>query len=62
MDSVDRESRIFVTGHRGLVGSAVVRHLRAEGFTRVLTVPRSRSTCAISGRSTTGSPARGRST
>src|SRR5262249_35759233 len=41
MDIVKRDSRIFVTGHRGLVGSALVRHLRAEGFTRVLTVPRS---------------------
>lgn len=41
MDGLHRDSRIFVTGHRGLVGSALVRHLRAEGFTRVLTVPRS---------------------
>jgi GDP-L-fucose synthase len=41
MDFVDRHSRIFVTGHRGLVGSALVRHLRAEGFTRILTVTRS---------------------
>ena len=26
------ESSIFVAGHRGLVGSAIVRHLRASGF------------------------------
>jgi GDP-L-fucose synthase len=26
------ESSIFVAGHRGLVGSAIVRHLRAAGF------------------------------
>jgi GDP-L-fucose synthase len=33
-------SRIYVPGHRGLVGSAVVRRLRAEGFTTILTAPR----------------------
>lgn len=27
-----KEARIFVAGHRGLVGSALVRRLRAEGF------------------------------
>jgi GDP-L-fucose synthase len=29
---MDRSSRIFIAGHRGLVGSAVVRRLRADGF------------------------------
>lgn len=29
---ITRESRIFVAGHRGLVGSALVRVLRAHGF------------------------------
>lgn len=28
-----RSARIYVAGHRGLVGSAVWRHLRAQGFT-----------------------------
>ena len=28
---MDRDSRIFVAGHRGLAGSAIVRRLRAEG-------------------------------
>src|SRR5438874_2890347 len=32
-----RDSRIFVAGHRGLVGSAIVRRLHAEGHTSVLT-------------------------
>ncbi len=31
---------IFVTGHRGMVGSAVVRRLRAESFDRILTASR----------------------
>ncbi len=35
------ESRIFVAGHRGLVGSAIVRRLHAAGFTQVLTRSRS---------------------
>jgi GDP-L-fucose synthase len=38
--SIDRSARIYVAGHRGLVGSAVVRHLRAEGFDNILTATR----------------------
>jgi GDP-L-fucose synthase len=38
MSEFARESRIFVAGHRGLVGSAIVRRLAAEGFEQVLTV------------------------
>ena len=30
------ESSIFVAGHRGLVGSAIVRRLRADGYDRLL--------------------------
>ena len=37
---MDRSSRIFVSGHRGLVGSAVLRRLRAEGCDQVLTATR----------------------
>jgi GDP-L-fucose synthase len=33
---MDQSSRIFVAGHRGLVGSALVRYLRAEGFSNLL--------------------------
>jgi GDP-L-fucose synthase len=29
---MNRDGRIFVAGHRGLVGAAIVRRLRAEGF------------------------------
>src|SRR5690242_7320476 len=35
-----RASRIFVAGHRGLVGSAIVRHLRANGFEHLMTASR----------------------
>jgi GDP-L-fucose synthase len=35
-----RDASVYVAGHRGLVGSALVRKLEAEGFTRILTVTR----------------------
>jgi GDP-L-fucose synthase len=34
---MNEEARIFVAGHRGLVGSAIVRRLRAQGFEQLLT-------------------------
>ena len=37
---IDRSARVYVAGHRGLVGSALVRLLEAEGFTDVLTATR----------------------
>jgi GDP-L-fucose synthase len=33
---VEKNSRIFVAGHRGLVGSAICRRLRQEGFDNLL--------------------------
>jgi GDP-L-fucose synthase len=33
---MDRESRIYVAGHRGLVGSAIVRNLKNQGFTNLI--------------------------
>jgi GDP-L-fucose synthase len=35
-DKVLQNSRIFVAGHRGLVGSAIVRRLEAEGCTNLM--------------------------
>ena len=35
--TLDRTKKIYVAGHRGLVGSALVRKLQAEGFTNILT-------------------------
>jgi GDP-L-fucose synthase len=34
---MDKNETIYVAGHRGMVGSAVVRRLQAEGFTDILT-------------------------
>ena len=31
-----KESKIFVAGHRGLVGSAIVRRLKNKGFTNLI--------------------------
>lgn len=36
-----KDSRIYIAGHRGLVGSAIHRALIAEGYTRLLTRTRS---------------------
>ena len=34
---MEKNDKIFVAGHRGMVGSAVVRKLEREGFTNILT-------------------------
>ena len=34
---MDRNASIFVAGHRGMVGSATERALRAAGYTRLIT-------------------------
>lgn len=40
MEQMQKDARIYVAGHAGLVGSAVVRRLRAEGFSTILTATR----------------------
>ncbi|AXE32666.1 GDP-fucose synthetase [Chromobacterium phragmitis] len=37
---MDTDSKIFVTGHRGMVGSALVRRLHAGGYANILTAGR----------------------
>lgn len=34
---MEKNSRVYIAGHRGLVGSAIVRNLEAEGFTNIIT-------------------------
>jgi GDP-L-fucose synthase len=34
---VEKSSRIYIAGHRGLVGSAILHHLQASGYTALLT-------------------------
>ncbi len=38
---MDKNAKIFVAGHRGMVGSAIVRRLQAAGYTNVVTRGRS---------------------
>jgi GDP-L-fucose synthase len=33
---MEKNARIYVAGHRGMVGSAIVRKLKAEGFTSII--------------------------
>ena len=34
---MDKEAKVFVAGHRGMVGSAIVRRLQRAGFENILT-------------------------
>lgn len=34
---MEKDSKVYVAGHQGLVGSALVRHLEAEGFRKIIT-------------------------
>jgi len=39
---VDKSDKIFVAGHRGMVGSALIRRLEADGFAKLLVRDRSK--------------------
>src|SRR2546430_16653276 len=39
---MDKSEKIFVAGHRGMVGSALVRRLKSEGFSNLLVRDRSK--------------------
>jgi GDP-L-fucose synthase len=39
---MDKSEKIFVAGHRGMVGSALVRRLESEGFSNLLLRDRSK--------------------
>ena len=34
---MEKDSKIYVAGHRGMVGSAIVRELVRQGYTRIIT-------------------------
>ena len=38
---MDSNSKIFVAGHKGLVGSAIVRNLQSKGYNNIITLNRS---------------------
>lgn len=40
MTATSLDQRIFVAGHRGMVGSAIVRHLQSLGHQNIITAPR----------------------
>lgn len=37
MNNMNKDSKIYVAGHRGMVGSALIRQLRQKGFTNIIT-------------------------
>lgn len=39
---MELNAKIFVAGHRGMVGSAIVRKLTELGYTNIITIPRSK--------------------
>lgn len=34
---MEKNAKIFVAGHRGMVGSAIVRELKRQGYTNIVT-------------------------
>ena len=34
---MEKDSKIYVAGHRGMVGSAIVRELNRQGYTNIVT-------------------------
>ena len=38
---IDLNSKIYVAGHNGLVGSAIVRKLKEKGYKKIITANRS---------------------
>ena len=37
MKGMNKQDKIYIAGHRGMVGSAIVRKLQAEGFENIIT-------------------------
>ena len=34
---MEKDAKIYVAGHRGMVGSAIVRELKKQGYTNIIT-------------------------
>ena len=39
---IDKKSKIFVAGHNGLVGSAILRKLKEKGYKKIITIKKSK--------------------
>ncbi len=39
---INKKSKIFVSGHKGLVGSAIVRKLKFYGYKNIITISKKR--------------------
>ena len=39
---MNKDSRIFIAGHNGLVGSAVYRNLKKKGYKKIITISKKR--------------------
>ena len=39
---INLQSKIYVAGHKGLVGSAIVRQLKKKGYKKIIFVDRSK--------------------
>ena len=39
---INKNSKIFVAGHNGLVGSAIVRKLKKKGYNKIITINKSK--------------------
>ena len=39
---INSKSNIYVAGHKGLVGSAILRKLKKNGFKKILTISKSK--------------------
>ena len=40
---IKKNDKIFVAGHLGLVGSAIVRNLKAKGYKKIITATRKKN-------------------
>ena len=39
---VNKNSKIYIAGHNGLVGSAILRRLKQQGYKKIITIDRSK--------------------